>query len=72
MIVASLNKLLDVIKKLIERGYPVRGTVRSLSDKTKVGVLKELFPTVCASSKIFYSTTASFPHATFYNPHLLF
>jgi nucleoside-diphosphate-sugar epimerase len=35
-----------VIKKLIERGYPTRGTVRNLSDKDKVGALKELFPTL--------------------------
>eukprot|EP01111_Echinosteliopsis_oligospora_P009448 TRINITY_DN2770_c0_g1_i1.p1 TRINITY_DN2770_c0_g1~~TRINITY_DN2770_c0_g1_i1.p1 ORF type:complete len:324 (-),score=107.99 TRINITY_DN2770_c0_g1_i1:58-1029(-) len=33
-----------VVKKLIERGYKTRGTVRSLSDKEKVDQLKKVFP----------------------------
>jgi len=35
-----------VVKNLIEKGYNVRGTVRSLSDKSKVDELKKIFPTL--------------------------
>jgi uncharacterized protein YbjT (DUF2867 family) len=34
----------SVVQLLLERGYKVRGTVRSLADETKVSHLRELFP----------------------------
>jgi uncharacterized protein YbjT (DUF2867 family) len=34
----------SVVQLLLERGYQVRGTVRSLADETKVRHLRELFP----------------------------
>jgi len=32
-----------VVKNLIEKGYSVRGTVRSLNDKSKIDELKKNF-----------------------------
>ena len=35
-----------LVKHLIEEGYAVRGTVRSLTDQAKIQHLKKLFPTL--------------------------
>jgi len=35
-----------VVKNLVEKGYTVRGTVRSLNDASKIDEIKKLFPTL--------------------------
>mmetsp|Transcript_63521 Transcript_63521/g.171390 ORF Transcript_63521/g.171390 Transcript_63521/m.171390 type:complete len:498 (+) Transcript_63521:87-1580(+) len=37
---------MSCIRRLIEKGYKVRGSVRSLSNETTVGPLRKLFPTM--------------------------